>query len=74
MPLLKVQPERSIASVADGLYSSMNSASSPPVGECWISLITMFGFADWAAGTRESLAKTLRRAWIAVNRLVRCWL
>jgi hypothetical protein len=34
--LLKVQPERSTASVADGLYSSMNSASSPPVGECWI--------------------------------------
>src|SRR6185312_9815202 len=46
-----VHPERSTASVADGLASSMYSAASPPAGWYWISLITTFGSADCEAGT-----------------------
>src|SRR5690348_10641197 len=68
-----LQPDRSTASVADGLYSSKNSALPPPVGVCWISLITMFGSVDCAAGTRESLRNAARRALSALNSAVRCF-
>ena len=61
-----VHPEMSIAWVL-GLYSSTNSAVSPAAGECWISEITMAGAAGWLPGTRASLAKAVRRAWMLVN-------
>ena len=66
-------PDRSTASVVDGLNSSTYSAPDPATGVCWISLITMLGAALWFAGTRASLAKTLRRDWTAENSCVR-WL
>ena len=38
-------PDRSTASVAEGLYSSTNSAPSPATGECCTSLKTISGAA-----------------------------
>src|SRR4051812_22200187 len=64
----------STASVADGLYSSTYSASPSGVGSYWISLMTMFGFADCDGGISAALvcaAIWLRRSWMALTSLVR---
>ena len=67
------QPDTSIAVVVEGLGKLSTKSVEAPASAGCISLITMFGAAGWLPGTRASLAKTVRRPWIALNNDVR-WL